>query len=110
MSEGDFLVTEELLGETLALENGGDAYKIPAGEWNLTLSVDKMTLVIEKVASVIRGDVNKDGKVNISDVTSLIDLLLSGGEMIPEGDCNQDDAMNISDVTALIDYLLGGNW
>ena len=110
VSEGDFLVTEELLGETLALENGGDAYKIPAGEWNLTLSVDKMTLVIEKVASVIRGDVNKDGKVNISDVTSLIDLLLSGGEMIPEGDCNQDGAMNISDVTALIDYLLGGNW
>lgn len=110
VSEGDFLVTEELLGETLALENGGDAYKIPAGEWNLTLSVDNMTLVIEKAASVIRGDVNRDDKVNISDVTSLIDLLLSGGEMIPEGDCNQDGAMNISDVTALIDYLLGGNW
>lgn len=110
VSEGDFLVTEELLGETLALENGGDAYKLPAGEWNLTLSVDNMTLVIEKAASVIRGDVNRDDKVNISDVTSLIDLLLSGGEMIPEGDCNQDGAMNISDVTALIDYLLGGNW
>lgn len=109
VSEGDFLVTEELLGETLALENGGDAYKIPAGEWNLTLSVDNMTLVIEKAASVIRGDVNKDGVVNISDVTSLIDLLLSGGEMIPEGDCNQDGAMNITDVTVLIDYLLGGN-
>ena len=109
VSEGDFLVTEELLGETLALENGGDAYKIPAGEWNLTLSVDNMTLVIEKAASVIRGDVNRDGVVNISDVTSLIDLLLSGGEMIPEGDCNQDGAMNITDVTVLIDYLLGGN-
>lgn len=107
-----FLVTEELLGDTLALVYNADprAFQIEAGEWNLTLSVDKMTLVIEKAASVIRGDVNKDGKVNISDVTSLIDLLLSGGEMIPEGDCNLDDAMNISDVTALIDYLLGGNW
>lgn len=106
-----FLVTDEMLGIDLSLAYAADpmAFKIPAGKWNLTLSVDNKTLVIEKAASVIRGDVNRDGVVNISDVTSLIDLLLSGGEMIPEGDCNQDGAMNITDVTVLIDYLLGGN-
>lgn len=54
-----------------------------------------------------RGDVNQDGAVNISDVTCLIDNLLSG---VPEGDVNQDGVANISDVTCLIDYLLTGTW
>ena len=54
-----------------------------------------------------RGDVNQDGAVNISDVTCLIDNLLSG---VQEGDVNQDGVANISDVTSLIDYLLSGSW
>ena len=59
---------------------------------------------------VLRGDVNKDKTVNIADVTALIDMLLSGAEMIPEADCNLDNVMNIADVTALIDFLLSGQW
>ena len=59
---------------------------------------------------VLRGDVNQDQDVNISDVTSLIDLLLGGGQAPAEADCNLDQAVNISDVTALIDYLLSGVW
>ena len=59
----------------------------------------------------LRGDVNGDGSVNISDVTALIDLLLGGGTISnPAADCNQDSSVNISDVTALIDYLLSGSW
>ena len=62
-------------------------------------------------SSFVRGDVNGDGSVNISDVTALIDLLLGGGTISnPAADCNQDNGINISDVTALIDYLLAGNW
>ena len=58
-----------------------------------------------------RGDVNGDGSVNISDVTTLIDLLLGGGSISnPAADCNQDSSVNISDVTSLIDYLLSGSW
>ena len=60
-----------------------------------------------------RGDVNGDGSVNISDVTALIDYLLSGnasGINLSGADTNQDNSINISDVTALIDYLLAGNW
>jgi hypothetical protein len=51
--------------------------------------------------------------VNISDVTALIDYLLSGnasGINLSGADCNQDNSVNISDVTALIDYLLSGHW
>ena len=61
----------------------------------------------------LRGDVNGDGSVNISDVTALIDYLLSGnasGISLSGADCNQDNSVNISDVTALIDYLLSGHW
>ncbi len=59
----------------------------------------------------LRGDVNGDGSVNISDVTALIDLLLGGGTISnPAADCNQDSSVNISDVTALIDYLLSSRW
>ena len=55
------------------------------------------------------GDVNHDGVVNISDVTTLIDYLLADVSAAPaESDVNQDGNVNISDVTALIDYLLSG--
>jgi len=60
-----------------------------------------------------RGDVDGDGSVNISDVTALIDYLLSGnasGINVSAADCDQDNSVNISDVTSLIDYLLSGAW
>ena len=59
------------------------------------------------------GDVNSDGYVNISDVTDLIDYLLSGnGDSVSQtnADCDKDGNVNIADVTTLIDYLLGGIW
>jgi hypothetical protein len=47
--------------------------------------------------------------VSISDVTALIDRLLSGvGGCEICGDVNADGLLNISDVTALIDSLLAG--
>ena len=61
------------------------------------------------------GDVNKDGVVNIADVTALIDALLSGNLddtdtfSYDNSDCNADETVNIADVTALIDMLLSGN-
>ena len=61
----------------------------------------------------LRGDVNGDGSVNISDVTALIDYLLTGnasGISLSGADCNQDGSINISDVAALIDRLLIGSW
>ncbi len=61
----------------------------------------------------LRGDVNGDGSVNISDVTALNDYLLSGnasGINLTGADANQDNSVSISDVTALIDYLLSNHW
>ena len=59
---------------------------------------------------VMSGDVNGDHNVNISDVTALINLLLSSGTISNEAaDVNKDGNVSIADVTALIDYLLSGN-
>lgn len=60
-----------------------------------------------------KGDINCNGFIDISDVTALIDYLLSGNDsnMNPSNaDVNNSGNANISDVTALIDYLLSGDW
>ena len=111
----DFEITEALLGEELGLANAANAFKIPAGTWDLTLSVDEMTLVIAAVAQPVglRGDVNGDENVSIADVTALIDYLLSHDATnvnLDNADCNQDQNISIADVTALIDYLLSHTW
>ena len=60
--------------------------------------------------AIIRGDVDGDESVSISDVTALIDYLLTGTEAPEAADCDLDHGVSISDVTTLIDYLLSGEW
>lgn len=67
------------------------------------------TVTVTGSSSVMLGDVNSDGAVNIADITALIDLLLNGTSYYnAAADMNQDGSVNIADVTALIDYLLNG--
>ena len=69
-----------------------------------------MNFFIQIEEEYLLGDVNEDGKVNISDVTALINILLANGEYnIHTADVNGDGNVNISDVTALINKLLSGN-
>lgn len=58
----------------------------------------------------LRGDVNGDGFVNISDATLLISYLVAPSETIHQvnADTNNDGQINISDATRLISYLLTG--
>ena len=65
---------------------------------------------IDGIIDVEPGDIDGDGKLDIKDVTDLIDMLLSGTANVenrPAADVNGDGAINIADVTALIDKLLG---
>ena len=59
--------------------------------------------------SFVRGDVNGDGIVNISDVTTLLNLLMIDGEMPAAADFNGDGVKNISDVTSMITYLMSSS-
>ena len=54
------------------------------------------------------GDVNRDGRVNVSDVTTLINMILG---FLPVdqavADVNSDGRVNVSDVTSIINIILG---
>lgn len=67
---------------------------------------NKKKIVIDKF---LKGDVNKDGKVNIADVTALIDALLNYQENLKKFDHNADGKVNIVDLTTLIDKILSGD-
>ena len=56
----------------------------------------------------VRGDIDGNGTVNVSDVSTLINMILG---VVPlnymASDVNEDGRVNVSDVTALINIILG---
>ena len=66
---------------------------------------------IKAEATTLPGDLNDNGKLDIDDVTMLIDYLLSGGSDINPiaADVDQSGKVSIDDVTTLIDLLLSGS-
>jgi hypothetical protein len=79
-----------------------DAYS-EADQWK-----DFLNIIDDIEEPVSAGDVNGDGKVNVTDVTTLVNMILG---VIPKdmsrGNINGDDKLNVSDVTALINIILG---
>ena len=75
-------------------------------------SIKNPVYIFKAQAAGLRGDVNNDTFVNISDVTVLIDYLLNPATVINKANANVnlDQDINISDVTTLIDFLLSGTW
>ena len=55
---------------------------------------------------VLTGDVNGDGEVNIADINTIIDTLMSGIENF-DCDVNNDNEVNIADINFIIDIILG---
>ena len=54
------------------------------------------------------GDVDRDGKVNVSDVTALVNMILGVVPMDQEvADVDGNGKVNVSDVTALVNIILG---
>ena len=67
-----------------------------------------LALPLGAVAEVLKGDVNGDGKVDITDVTLLINSALSEdvtGINVENADMNGDGKINVTDVTLLIDVV-----
>lgn len=65
---------------------------------------------VNKHVDFIKGDVNGDGTVNISDVNVLINIILGAtmdAETMKRADVNEDGSINISDVNEVIALILG---
>ena len=64
--------------------------------------------VLLKEGQILRGDVDGDGQVELTDVTVLITALLTedfSSVNMEAADFNEDGAVNIADVTLLINYI-----
>ncbi|MBQ4007872.1 MAG: leucine-rich repeat protein, partial [Muribaculaceae bacterium] len=69
---------------------------------------DFVNIVDDLEAPLVPGDVNGDGRVNVSDVTALINMILGITDKDETvADVNHDGKINVSDVTALINIILG---
>ena len=83
--------------------NATQSFTVPAGGY-------KVYVKGEPHADHLLGDVNLDGSVNISDITLLIDYIISGEvpqDMFVYADVNGDGSVNVSDITAVIDIIIG---
>ena len=112
LDDFDATVTGESALVLKSMEQNADGtYRIAISAIPADLQAATCYVINVTVASFIKGDVNNDGAVNISDVTVLIDYLLKGsGEInMQAADFDNSGSINISDVTDLIDYLLSGH-
>lgn len=83
-------------------------YASPATGAPYSLKIPGMELVYASMPPDVQpatGDVNLDGEVNVADVNTVIDMILSGS-VVSLGDVNGDGEVNIADVNALIALIL----
>jgi hypothetical protein len=85
-------------------------YNSPVVGQSYSLKIPGMELVYDSMPpdehQPIYGDVNCDGEVNIADINSIIDIILSGAAGISTADVNGDGEVNIADINAIIDLIL----
>ena len=117
-SNGLFELTEDRLGRQLPLsfewDYFSDVHVLVGGDYEITVSLEDNYIIIGRTSVDVQiGDVNKDGKLSISDVTALISAILSNATTVETdhyspaaADVNGDGRITISDVTALTNILL----
>ena len=77
-----------------------------------TVAANKAFLVSEEhnvIKLFLKGDINMDGKVDVADVTTLVDYILERNPSpcdVEACDVNEDTKKDVSDVTTLVDIIL----
>ena len=104
--QGVIALTNLLLDETTVemTEPSGGYFKFPT-VYDASGNISEKT-VIQIKKSVIRGDVNEDGTVDINDVVAIINRM-AGTATWPNADVNGDDTVDINDVVAVINIMAG---
>ncbi|MBQ5465987.1 MAG: dockerin type I repeat-containing protein, partial [Muribaculaceae bacterium] len=110
-AESDTELTDEMMDEPIALKEGyATSFKVGAGTFHVVVDLNAMTVTFSKKSEELKGDVNADGRVNVSDVSALINMILGITPKDEErADVNGDGRVNVSDVSALINIILGIN-
>lgn len=65
----------------------------------------QIQILIDEISTMIPGDVNNDGTLNVVDVVTTVNLILNGAynEL---ADINGDNALNVTDVISIINLIL----
>ena len=103
--------------------NNNHSYKFTGNgqDYTFTFNLNNLTFRIDEYHepelpdpnALEVGDVNGDGEINISDVNTLIDILLgtwANYDTQKRADVSFDGEVTIMDVNVLIDHLLGGDF
>lgn len=73
---------------------------------DINLYVDNFKVLYNPTVTAVKGDVNEDKKVDISDIVAVINQI-AGTASYPNADVNTDDKVDISDIVAIINIIAG---
>ena len=74
--------------------------------WGATVNVQAIYLV----PSVLRGDANGDGEVDMDDATFVTNIILGTEDATEAADVNKDGEINMPDVMFIINYIKNGKF
>jgi hypothetical protein len=86
----------------------GNEVELDEDDMSFTMPDSNVTIRVTWKLAGMKGDVNRDGTVDISDVVALVNIILNGSsDYQAEADVNNDEGIDISDVVALVNIILG---
>ena len=93
-------------------ENGVEVSDDEIVKTGLVIKLEYNGLVLDEASMVVRGDVDGDGFVNVSDYISVLNHALALEEIddyikFAAGDVEEDDMLNVTDYIKIMDYALG---
>ena len=105
LPNGNTLITEAVGAEIFEVDMAGNRL------WTYSYETDNYAIAraqkysMDYLEASTLGDINSDGVLNVLDIVSLVNIILSG-ETDPLGDVNLDGDINVLDVVILINIIL----
>ena len=65
----------------------------------------EIQILIDEMTKSLPGDINNDGILNVVDVVSIVNLILTG-DYSELADINEDNLLNVQDVISIINLIL----
>lgn len=108
MGSSKTVIFDEVTAEQLRINIKSVAENAAGGPTVNEIQVYRIDL---SVSEVLKGDVDGNGEVNVADILSLKNLIMSGSwsaEYLGRGDMNDDGTLNVGDILAIKNVIMNG--